>query len=262
MADELNVKVAVNSVISHSRKSIPILVESLLLAGFKETDILIVEGGYTERTVEDHFGLKYIKTNHNSIDFTGLIEIVEHNIPADYWFYVHDTSAVGKNFRNILLEKLDTNYQKIALYDSRASMNIGAYKFEYLMRHRNYLLTKKNTDYSRFSILEAKRVATMQEDLLLWKLGDTPCGCFGVERLEPTPPENLEYLTNVLKVDLNPVNVELYGGEQTIVCYRPYGEEFAPRLIEYYKHLDFYKFKSNYGANNPTGDREKFVINL
>lgn len=258
----MKLKIAVNTTATHSHRSIPLILNSLNRIGFNNDDIFIIEGGHNERTVDYLNSTTYIKTNHNSIDYNGLVEIVEQELEAEYWFYIHDTVIAGEKLKDLLFNKLDTNFKKMALYSvSSGSMNMGVYSYQYLLKHKNYILSKKNTDYTRFGILEAKRLATMDEDFLLWKLADEPCKAFSDTRQEPTPKDKLNFLTDTLKIDLSPITVRL-PIERDIICYRPYGLDFAPRIIEYYEGLDLYKFKSNFGWNNPTGDREKYIINL
>ena len=71
-------------------------------------DYIIAVGGYYElKDYEvDHIcNIHYIKCNHNSIDFNGLLAIIEPwNNKDDYYFYMHDTCRVGDNFFRRLIE--------------------------------------------------------------------------------------------------------------------------------------------------------------
>ena len=58
----------------------------------------MVCGGKDEKS----YSRNMIFTNHNSYDHTAIIEIIESNIESKYYFALHDTCEVGKNFSNLL----------------------------------------------------------------------------------------------------------------------------------------------------------------
>jgi hypothetical protein len=135
-------KICISSCKQYSAKTIPIIVKSLLNSGITTRDMLIVEGGYDERIINICDNITHIKTNHNSFDFTALIDIVEYNIEANAWFSLHDTCRVGLSFKQCLYSA-DLNYNKIALKQF-PSMSIGLFKYSYLQQHRDLILKQIN----------------------------------------------------------------------------------------------------------------------
>ena len=94
-------KIVINS---HIKSRVPL---EHLLESFKEVqciyEIIVVIGGYYDvpgYKVFKQNDITYIHCNHNSIDFTGLIALLElYNDNVDeYYTYLHDTCKIGKNF--------------------------------------------------------------------------------------------------------------------------------------------------------------------
>jgi hypothetical protein len=202
--------------------SLKILIPSMIDCGISVDDIIIVEGGHNQREqYVDNFGALHINTNHNSFDYTAIIEVVESNFNLNYIFNIHDTCRVGPKFKGIV-DSANYTYDKIAAYHNNingASMAMGLIKYSYLLKHKQLIQTFKNTDYSHEGLKKAKYNAVVIEDSLFWNLSDTVCGTFsrGTDRIE---------------MGIQPT----YKG--------------LDRLVEYYEPLDLYKFKSNYGQSS------------
>ena len=108
-------------------------------------EIIVVIGGYynlNDYEVTTTGNITYIRCNHNSIDFTGLIALVELYDKDDYYFYLHDTCKVGKNFIDKLKSIDLTNVSSIRIKKS-FSMNIGIYSQKLINEFKDFLLTKK-----------------------------------------------------------------------------------------------------------------------
>ena len=95
----VQINICVNSTKFFSEKTIPILLNSLLDSGINSENIFVIEGGYDERIITKEKNYTHIQTNQNSLEYTGLIDIVEYELKSDYWFNIHDTCKVGKNFK-------------------------------------------------------------------------------------------------------------------------------------------------------------------
>lgn len=216
-----SIKICINSVKSYSEKTLPIIIPSLINSGIRTEDIFVFEGGYSKRNIIQKDEYTLIQTDHNSIDFTGLIDIVEYEIESDYWFYIHDTCKVGLNFKKLLYNIPKNFPDKIALHHIN-SMNIGSYKYSYLMKHKNKLMKIKNQDYSEKKLKKLKEWNIFCEDYILYNLLDS---------------ETFKYNENI---------------SDYIIIDEPswYGEN--KRIIEFYPQLDLYKAKANYyrGINN------------
>lgn len=213
----VQINICINSTKFFSEKTIPVLLNSLLDSGIDPENIFVIEGGYEERiiTKKDY---THIQTNQNSLEYTGLIDIVEHELQSDYWFNIHDTCKVGKNFKKLLYNIPDSFPDKLALRD-HPSMSIGSYKYEYLLKHRQRLLDIKNTDYSRESLQIWKQKGIEMEDYMLYKLQDSP---------------TFRY------------NPHISGHDWNIIENEDWYESNIKRRIEYHPTLDLYKSKSNW----------------
>lgn len=216
------IKIAISSYKLYANKAVPVLLKSLVDSGVSLNDVLVVEGGYTTNERSNYLYSNNILcdrfcVNHNSFDYTALIAICEYNIESDYWLLLHDTCRVGLNFKH-KLESIDLNYSKIALLD-HPSMSIGLYKYDYLLKHKDIILDKKNSNLTESGVREGKYKALYGEDALLWKLHDEPCGKFGSER-HSQPVDDFWYPTA------------------------------TNRIQEYFPQLDLYKLKANWGSPN------------
>lgn len=218
----VKINICVNSTKTFSEKTIPIVVESLLNSGIDSENIFVIEGGYNERVISKKEDYTHIFTNHNSLEYTGLIDIVEYELESDYWFNIHDTCKLGKDFKKLLYNIPEHLPEKISLR-RHPSMSIGSYKYSYLLKHRQRLLDIKNTDYSRESLQMWKQKGIEMEDFMLYKLQDC-----STDRYNP----------NISDQEWNIIeNQDWYGtGIQ--------------RRIEYHPTLDLYKSKSNWFAKS------------
>lgn len=220
----MDIKICISTTKTHSQKTLPIVIESLISSGINKNDIYIFEGGHLERTEGLYEDIRYIKTNHNSFDYTSLIDIVEYEIEADYWFLLHDTCRVGGLFKELLDKSVNQkliprNANKMSLKHG-PSMNIGFYKYDYLMKHKNELLSFKGTDQSPEAISKLKEEHIAKEDYL-FSLTDSD---------------------TYLVIDAtNPI--QSFGRSDV------YGNGTI-RRIEYYSQLDLYKFKANWGQSS------------
>lgn len=214
----LNINICINSTKSFSEKTIPIIVKSLLESDISPKNIFVIEGGYEERKVIQKENCTHILTNQNSLEYTGLIDIVEYELKSDYWFNIHDTCKVGNKFKELLYNIPETLPDKIALR-SHPSMSIGSYRYEYLLKHKQRLLDIRNSNYSRESLQEWKQRGISMEDYMLYKLTDSP---------------TLRYNPHISDEGWNIIeNEDWYGTD-------------IKRRIEYHPSLDLYKSKSNW----------------
>lgn len=172
-------------------------------------DIIIVVGGFYE--LED-YEINYdknrtiINANHNSIDFTALITVMELNIDEKF-LYLHDTCEIGENFINIL-KKIDcSNIFTIG----HPSMNMGLYDLKTLIKYENILKKLKNIDKNM--------------EIKFKNLGYTYEGrIFQFEKAKQIG-KNPPYISIGFK--------QLYDSN-------------VQRRIDYIECLDLYKYKANY----------------
>jgi len=218
----IDVKIAIATNIKFEQKTLPILIPNLVKNGINSKQIHIFSGGYETYGHTDTGGEHYHQLDHNSYEYSPLIEIVDKEIKADYWFLIHDTCMVGPKFKELMYSIPKHKPEKIALR-IEPSMSIGLYSYDYLMTVRQKLLAIKNKDYSEYSMLFWKDWGFRNEDYILWKTAPKPELYLDDPRFWVTAEEN------------------------------PYGTS-TTRRTEYYPALDLYKSKSNWGQ---TSDHSK-----
>lgn len=176
------------------------------------TDVFFYVGGFNKKSNEDLDGLTIRKVNHNSIDFTGIISLLEDDVHNDYthFFFLHDTVRLGKNF---YFNVKRNNYNNAKLTSDNLSMSMGLLSKDYINLKTNEIFSMKNSDYSRDSINKFKLLAVLSEDLLFKDIKES----FNKSRRIITGPIDY-YNTGTL------------------------------RIVEYYPDIDLYKIKANWFA--------------
>lgn len=121
---------------------------------FNQFNIIVCEGGHMDNEsykLRTDKNITHVQCNHNSIDFTALITVVEnqHHEPfksTTHYFYMHDTCKVGPRFL-YNIQQIDVNGLLGKPLLGKHSKNIGIYSNEILMYHKRFLVAKtKNTD--------------------------------------------------------------------------------------------------------------------
>jgi hypothetical protein len=223
----MNIKFAITSYIKFWETTIPILVPSMIKSGIKPEDIYVFVGGFDLNLIlENIYGVTIFGVNHNSIDYTGLISLVELNLKNDYWFYLHDTCYVGLEFYSKIKNfKYPQIFESIRLTDGPC-MGIGLYKWSLIERKQETILSKKNSDNSLAAALEWKKRGVFWEGEIMNGSPYYYCHDKRVDR-----PQDREEYNNI------------YGTN-------------TRRVVEYFKDLDLYKVKANWGL------KDVYEINL
>jgi hypothetical protein len=212
-------KIVINS---HSKSNIALqhLLESLRENDINYCSIIVVIGGYyslSDYEITKDENITYIRANHNSIDFTGLITLLElYNNTNEYYLYLHDTCKIGKNFYN-KLKSIDLTDVSSIKINKLFSMNIGIYSQNIINDFKDFLLSKKNTDENK----------CMQYKCINY---------------------NEDYIFNN---DPNNKILDNYDG-WNYTGPTDYYNTGTMRIVEYYPNLDLYKIKANYGTSNWT----------
>jgi hypothetical protein len=213
-------KIVINS---HTKSNIAL---QHLLESFKENninycDVIVVIGGYynlDNYEIIKNEDITYIHANHNSIDFTGLITLMElynDNI-NEYYVYLHDTCKIGNNFYN-KIKSIDLNNVSSIKIKNCNSMNIGIYSQRIINDFKDFLLSKKNTNENE--CMKYKSI-NFNEDYI-----------FNNDK------------NNIL---LDNYNDYIYTGPTD------YYNTGTMRRVEYYPNIDLYKIKANWGQGTWT----------
>lgn len=211
-------KIVINSHIN-SNIALQHLLESLKENDINYCDVIVVIGGYYdldnyEITKDENF--TYIRANHNSIDFTGLITLLElYNNTNEYYVYLHDTCKIGKKFYD-KIKSIDLTDVSSIKINKDFSMNIGIYSQRIINEFKDFLLSKKNTN---------------QNECMRYKSIDA----------------NEDYIFNN---DTNNKLLDNYNG-WSYTGPTDYYNTGTMRITEYYPNLDLYKIKANWGQGAP-----------
>jgi hypothetical protein len=183
---------------------------------YNDYNIIVFIGGYYEnanyKSKAISNNITFVYCNHNSIDFTGLISIMEFLAKKDeYYFYLHDTTVVGPQFLQKIGDIDITNEDTLRLRPS-ASMNIGIYSNNIIHQCSHILKKLKNTDDSKTQYYKKKGVE--DEDI-------------------------------IFKNDKNAKLI--YNKDNLVNVSEPYDyyNNGVLRIVEYYD-IDLYKIKANW----------------
>lgn len=212
-------KIVINSNINNTIALNHLLESMKIQKEYNEFEIIIAIGGYYNLStyyIKKIDNITYIYCNHNSIDFTALItlyELYNKNI-NEYYFYLHDTCKIGNTFYEKLKSIKINNSSSIRLKEGY-TMNIGIYSQKILNNNKDFLLSVKNTNENKS--LEFKNKGVQLEGYI-----------FNNDKKCITLKNEGEYING-------PIDYYNTG---------------IMRIIEYYKNLDLYKIKANWGQHN------------
>lgn len=208
----MRIKIAISSNKNFYKTTYPVIINSLLQSGVPNNDIYFFIGGFNHyKKIPNNENINLYQVNHQSLDFTGLISVLELNLYSDYWFLLHDTCYVGLNFYNFISNFNHNNTDVVKMYFS-ISMNIGSYKQAYLENIKSQLMEFKNQDYTSETLQYFKKLSIQKEDIFL------------------NIPTKLIYNTSP-GITEGPIDFYKNG---------------SSRVIEHYNDIDVHKLKSNW----------------
>lgn len=136
---------------SHARYSDALTkcVSSFEIAGFPGEDVHVFVGG---SGCEGYSPLasSYCAAHavpHDSFDFTAMISVLDLDLEAETWMFVHDTVTVNETFRSVLDAGMNGE-DVLALTDDGPSMNMGAFSWSKLTSLRDDLQRFRNASKS------------------------------------------------------------------------------------------------------------------
>ena len=215
-------KIVINS---HTKSNIALLHLLDSMKQYKEHlefEMIVVIGGYYDHTdyqIETQGNITYIKSMYNSIDYTGLIALLELYKNDEYYFYMHDTCKVGPDFFNKLRSIDLTNVSSIRIH-AKYSMNIGIYSSKIINIYKEFLLDFKNT--SEKHVMDFKYKAFRSED-------------------------------HIFRQDTKNSVLDKYAG-WSYTGPTDYYNTGTMRIVEHYPSLDLYKIKANFFNMKPIID--------
>jgi len=185
-----------------------------------ENVFIVITGGYDKFKISKEMNIINIEINHNSIDFTGIISLIE--ILDDYtgeyreffnfdnFMYLHDTCKMGPNFLDIINDlKLIENESYSFEFPSS---NLGIYSTKFIMSIKDKILELKNISNEFSDLQHYKHLGVPMEDFIFKK---------------NSQHKFLNFETTISE----PKDIYTHGIE---------------RIVIYYKHYDLYKYKANW----------------
>jgi len=162
-----NIKFAISSHIGSYKKTFEFICDDLIKSGINPSNIFFFIGGFKEyRKIENNFFTNLYEVDHNSLGLGGIISVIDLNIESEYWFLLHDTISIGRNFAPAVSSK-SYNTDTVSLTSDGLSMNMGAYSWSHLQRNKEQIMLFKNTNYTLSGLQEAKKKAVFYEDRFL-----------------------------------------------------------------------------------------------
>jgi hypothetical protein len=211
----MKTRFAISSHINFYQKTYPYVVGSMLECGVPAEDIFFFVGGCDKYTNVPEAEVNFWKVDHNSVDFTGLISVIDLGLKADRWFLLHDTLYVGPNFYTTINEH-STQPDVIAM-SKLWSKNMGSFSQQYLDRIAATLLSEyKNTSLDRDAAHRFKTKNIVTENRFL-------------------------------------ICEDYYTTQQPIITESAidFYQTGTPRDIQYYFDIDIYKVQSHTAIHQP-----------
>jgi len=178
-------KYLINSNQNYSSISLKKIIPSLIACGIDPKDILVIIGGCENESAEFFIDpsqkFQCLNTQINALDQTAffIIEKYENFFDQNYYFYLHDTTFAGPNFKNNI-DKICVKSKAIKLTkDTELSCNLGIYHKKYLLefikndklfnKHRK-ILCNINDPYNQDQLKLKKQISFELEDRILKNL--------------------------------------------------------------------------------------------
>jgi len=207
----------ITKIVINSHRNSEIALKKMLdsMAFDSNWNVFVCIGGFYEYETykivkEGH--ITYIYCNHNSIDYTGLIALLDLFYDSDdTYLYLHDTCSVGPKFYELLSNiSIDGESGRIWY----PSMNMGIYTSTIIRKNINFLLERKNT---------------LEENSQKFK------------------SDGVHFEDFIFKNDST--NVKLVSNNNVTGPTDIYNTGIM-RITEYYDGLDLYKYKANWEIKN------------
>lgn len=227
----------ISSHFSYGHAALPRLLDSMIKSGVKPWQIFIVMCGCRREFDQQTTRGTFWYVNHESRNFCTFLEAIDERRQEalrdfDHMFLVMDTSEAGPRFAE-LTNRFDRDYDTVGVNPlgsvERTQCDLGAYSFDHLREMRQDIETFRdahwsvNWDWEGRVFGEAKRKTF-----------------YGRELWGQLPSKRTDY--------------EHIGKAVTEGPWDVYGTG-SLRITEYYRFIDMFRFKSNWGQNPYLLDR-------
>ena len=162
----------INSNKEYYQVAAPVLIKSLVASGVDKRNIVVVVGGCETALKMTIDGVEHNMVNHDSFDMTAFIYVVENNVDFNSFFFLHDTTEVGKSFYKDVVQLLEKHKPtKCMRLKAGSSMSMGWYDVKSVKQHKDRILEFKNLDLSSKGLQKAKHIGVDEEDLVFTLIG-------------------------------------------------------------------------------------------
>jgi hypothetical protein len=159
------ITLVVNSCKTYSKIALPVFLEHANKYNPGFSIVVIIGGCPTPNppSVIGHYTI--VETRNNSLDYTGLIGLIEEDIKIKpLFFYIHDTTVLGPKFFSALEAYSVLPEGKTSMSFQFPSSNIGIYSTSLLKKYEAEILALRNTDESTDRLNYLKDVFILDED--------------------------------------------------------------------------------------------------
>lgn len=155
------------------------------------------------------------RIGQNSFDMNAYVSVVEQDLKADRWFFIHDTTFVGSNFYTTLLECDHSKKDVVSLlpWNKNPSMYMGSYSWDSLIQLKSLIVSDYKNESFDVSISNRFKTMLVQRESTGEIFLRTPY-CYST-------------------IEIKGVVTGHYGSS-------------TPRVLEYYPDIDLYKLKANW----------------
>ncbi len=231
---ENKLKFLINSNTKNFLYTFPKLIESFPQSVSNE-DILVVVGNSDAVAFTKCERFCKLEVQHNSVDYTAFIALIEENdlliksnfVIPEFWFYLHDTCELGKDF----IPKLSTfvpSFTKNKSVTLFPSMNLGVYKHSFFFKDPQILLSKRSSNKPSYDEVYQLKVGCVKTEDFLFKIENDIPFTGNVKGVKGVGPRRI------------------YKG--------------VARITEYYEVLDLYKYKANWNGISPKDNVSKYKL--
>lgn len=192
------IRYIISSHVKHEEVVLPVLLPSM--HGIDRDNIIVTVGGAMRPRKEVRCGITILYVRHSSLEWTGMIEVVERGLEADWWFWLQDTCECGPQFRNLAEGNFDPTAEMTAVSSvpGSAQGNLGMYSQRLLTRHKDYLISLKD-------LAEQEKVR-QEEGFCRWGCGTAAvypnAACYDLGQLDAYGDGVLRSMEHYKAVDL------------------------------------------------------------
>lgn len=144
-------KYLISSHVSYYEITLPLLLSSLKESGVPCDDIVVVVGGFPNKTVVKS-DVEHRFVSHNSFDHTALIEYLESGMEDDHVFLMHDTCVALPDF-GLLSSSFDASAEHVPA-DNQGWFNMGVFSRSFIRRIEPFILSMKDCGKQRAMMSE------------------------------------------------------------------------------------------------------------